>query len=123
MATSLPSIPHLQKTEKSQQLIVNGKPFLVLGAELQNSSMTSAEYMHTIWQKLVDTNINTVLGCVTWEDIEPIEGKFEFTELDKVIQGARSHGLHLILLWFGSFKNGTTLSDLEMKNSRTDHNS
>jgi GH35 family endo-1,4-beta-xylanase len=123
MATSLPSIPHLQKTEKSQQLIVNGKPFLVLGAELQNSSMTSAEYMHTIWQKLVDTNINTVLGCVTWEDIEPIEGKFEFTELDKVIQGARSHGLHLILLWFGSFKNGTTLSDLEMKSSCTDHNS
>ena len=100
------SIPHFEKIEKSQQLIVNGKPFLMLGAELQNSSMTSAAYMNTVWQKLVDTNINTVLGCVTWEDIEPVEGNFEFSELDQVIEGARAHGLHLVLLWFGSFKNG-----------------
>jgi hypothetical protein len=104
--SSFKSTPHLEKIEKSQQLIVNGKPFLMLGAELQNSSMTSAAYMDTVWQKLVDTNINTVLGCVTWEDIEPVEGKFDFSELDQVIKGARTHGLHLVLLWFGSFKNG-----------------
>ena len=104
--SSSKSIPHFEKIEKSQQLIVNGKPFLMLGAELQNSSMTSAAYMNTVWQKLVDTNINTVLGCVAWEDIEPIEGTFNFSELDQVILGAREHGLHLVLLWFGSFKNG-----------------
>ena len=62
--------------------------------------------MNTVWQKLVDTNINTVLGCVTWEDIESTEGTFDFSELDRVIEGARAHGLHLVLLWFGSFKNG-----------------
>ncbi|KAN0095976.1 glycoside hydrolase family 35 protein [Hyaloscypha variabilis] len=106
MASETKSIPHLEKTANSQQLIVNGKPFLILGAELQNSSMTSAAYMDTVWQKLVDTNINTVLGCVTWEDIEATEGHFDFSELDKVILGARKHGLHLVLLWFGSFKNG-----------------
>lgn len=106
MASISKTMPHLQTIEKSQQLIVNGKPFLMLGAELQNSSMTSSAYMDTVWQKLVDTNINTVLGCVTWEDIEPIEGSFDFTELDKVIESARAHGLHLVLLWFGSFKNG-----------------
>jgi beta-galactosidase GanA len=100
------TIPHLRKTAKSQQLIVGGKPFLILGAELQNSSMTCAAYMDTVWQKLADGNINTILGCVTWEDIEPTEGVFDFTELDKVINGARAHGLRLILLWFGSFKNG-----------------
>lgn len=100
------SIPHLERIEKSQQLIVNGKPFLILGAELQNSSMTSAEYMDTVWHKLDKMNVNTVLGCVTWEDIEPVEGEFDFSELDKIIQGARRYGLHLILLWFGSFKNG-----------------
>ncbi|PVH88085.1 glycoside hydrolase family 35 protein [Cadophora sp. DSE1049] len=100
------SIPHLEKIERSQQLIVNGKPFLMLGAELQNSSMTSVAYMNTVWQKLVDMNINTVLGCVTWEDIEPDEGKFDFSVLEGVIEGARAHGLHLVLLWFGSFKNG-----------------
>lgn len=100
------SIPRLEKIEKSQQLIVNGKPFLILGAELQNSSMTSAAYMDTVWQKLADAHINTILGCVTWEDIEPEEGKFDFSELDKVVEGARKYGLHLIILWFGSFKNG-----------------
>jgi len=51
-------------------------------------------------------NINTVLGCVTWEDIEPDEGNFDFAVLDGVIERARAHGLHLVLLWFGSFKNG-----------------
>ena len=107
MASETRSIPHLEKIANSQQLIVNGKPFLILGAELQNSSMTSASYMDTAWQKLVDTNINTVLGCVTWEDTEATEGHFDFTEVDKVILGARKHGLRLVLLWFGSFKNGT----------------
>ncbi|CZR65072.1 probable beta-galactosidase [Phialocephala subalpina] len=99
-------IPHLPKTETSQQLIVDGKPFLMLGGELQNSSMTSAAFMETVWAWLVDTNVNTVLGCVTWEQIEAVEGTFCFDELDKVIQGARRHGLRLVLLWFGSFKNG-----------------
>ena len=106
MTISPSRIPHLEKTANSQQLIVNGKPYLMLAAELQNSSLTSSEYMDTAWQKLVDTNVNTVLGCVTWEQIEPKEGDFDFSELDKVILGARRHGLHLVLLWFGSFKNG-----------------
>jgi beta-galactosidase GanA len=99
-------IPHLVATETSKQLVVQGKPFLMRAGELQNSSLTSAEYMDTVWQNMVDTNVNTLLGCVTWEMIEPVQGHFDFEELDKVILGARSHGLHLVLLWFGSFKNG-----------------
>ncbi|KAJ5281198.1 hypothetical protein N7478_006570 [Penicillium angulare] len=104
--TISPKIPHLRQAGNTKQLVVNGRPFLSLAAELQNSSMTSAEFMRPIWQKLVDTNINTVLGCVTWEDIEPVENQFDFTQLDQVILDARKHGLHLVLLWFGSFKNG-----------------
>jgi beta-galactosidase GanA len=68
--------------------------------------MSSAEYMSEIWPKMVATNVNTLLGCVPWEMVEPEEGKFDFSELDKVILGAREHGLHLILLWFGTWKNG-----------------
>jgi hypothetical protein len=98
--------PYLKETPNSKQLIVDGKPFLMLAGELQNSSLTSAEYMRTVWQKLLDTNINTVLGCVTWELIEPVEGKFDFAELDQVILDARSYHMRLVLLWFGSFKNG-----------------
>lgn len=99
-------IPHLRKTPRSAQLIVKGKPFLMLSAELHNSSLSSAKFMEdAVWQNMKDTSINTLLGSVTWETIEPEEGKFDFTELDKVILGAREHDMHLVLLWFGSFKN------------------
>ncbi|KAI4668933.1 uncharacterized protein J4E79_000975 [Alternaria viburni] len=104
--TSNSTIPHLRQHENTKQLIVDGKPYLMLGGELQNSSLSSAEYMSEIWPKMVATNVNTLLGSVSWEMVEPEEGKFDFEELDKVILGAREHGLHLILLWFGSFKNG-----------------
>ncbi|KAH8640973.1 hypothetical protein IG631_03914 [Alternaria alternata] len=100
------SIPHLRQCGNTKQLILHGKPYLMLGGELQNSSLSSAEYMSEIWPKMVATNVNTLLGSVSWEMIEPEEGKFDFKELDKVILDARKHGLHLILLWFGSFKNG-----------------
>lgn len=103
-------IPHLRPTPTSKQLVVNGQPFLVLGAELQNSSLTSASYMRDVWPALKAANINTALGCVTWEQIEPVEGHFDFKELDKCIEGAREHDLRLILLWFGSFKNGLCLT-------------
>ncbi|KAG8163079.1 hypothetical protein KVR01_007557 [Diaporthe batatas] len=99
-------IPHLAENGHSSQLIVNGKPFLIRGGELQNSSLTSVEYMEPVWQKMKDTNINTLLGCVTWEMIEPEEGAFDFSILDNVILAARKHSMHLVLLWFGSFKNG-----------------
>lgn len=75
-------------------------------AELQNSSLSSADHMRNVWPKLVNAHVNTVLGAVTWEQIEPTEGVFKFDELDKIITDARLHGLHLVLLWFGSFKNG-----------------
>ncbi|KAK0106208.1 hypothetical protein ONS96_003851 [Cadophora gregata f. sp. sojae] len=100
-----PSIPHLRKTKNSSQLIVNGKPFLMLAGELHNSSLSSANFMSTVWQNMKDANINTLLGSVTWEMIEPVEGQFDFSELDKVILGAREYNMHLVLLWFGSFKN------------------
>jgi Domain of unknown function (DUF5597)/Beta-galactosidase len=99
------TIPHLRRTKTSSQLIVKGQPFLMLAGELHNSSLSSAAYMSTVWPTMRAMNVNTLLGAVTWEMIEPVEGKFDFSELDKVILGARREGLHLVLLWFGSFKN------------------
>ncbi|KAG7416721.1 hypothetical protein Forpi1262_v016771 [Fusarium oxysporum f. sp. raphani] len=101
-------IPHLKPTANSAQLIVRGQPFLMLPAELQNSSLSSAEYMSSVWHNLKASNFNTILGSVSWESIEPDEGKFDFSELDKVILDARQHELHLVLLWFGSYKNGVS---------------
>ncbi|KAH7359957.1 beta-galactosidase [Pyrenochaeta sp. MPI-SDFR-AT-0127] len=100
------SIPHLRRLPGGYQLIVHGKPFLMLPAELHNSSFSSPEFMQDVWPRLRDSNINTVLASVSWQDIEPEEGSFDFARLDQAILDARRNGLHLVLLWFGAFKNG-----------------
>ena len=100
------TIPHLEKQGTATQLVVDGKPFLALAAELHNSSASSLEYMKPLWPKLVAAHLNTVLATVSWELIEPQEGKFDFSLVDGLLQEARANDLHLVLLWFGSWKNG-----------------
>ena len=99
------NIPHLEKHGKVTQLVVDGKPFLILGGELNNSSSSSVEYMEPVWSKLTALHLNTVLAPVAWETIEPQEGKFDFSVVDGLITAAHQHDLHLVVLWFGSWKN------------------
>jgi beta-galactosidase GanA len=105
VGTPQPAIPHLRKQGTANQLVVGGKPFLVLGGELGNSTSSSLEYMRPIWQKLVSLNLNTVLAPVYWELIEPDAGRFDFTLVDGLLQESRKHQLRLVLLWFASWKN------------------
>lgn len=98
-------LPHLRQQGDATQLIVDGKPFIIRGGELGNSSFTSKEYMAPIWPKLQAMHLNTVLAPVYWELIEPTEGKFDFALLDELIGEARKAELKLVLLWFGSWKN------------------
>jgi beta-galactosidase GanA len=97
--------PHLQKKGYTSQLYVSGKPFIILGGELGNSSATSMENMEPFWPTIKGMNLNTVLAPVYWELIEKEEGKFDFTLIDDLILRARKENLKLILLWFGSWKN------------------
>ncbi|HEY0306766.1 MAG TPA: DUF5597 domain-containing protein [Acidobacteriaceae bacterium] len=98
-------IPHLEKRGNATRLIVDGKPFLVLGGELHNSSSSSVEYMKPIWPQLAAMHLNTVLMPVAWETIEAEEGKFDFKCVDGLLEGARQNNLKLVVLWFGSWKN------------------
>ncbi len=100
------NIPRLEKHGTATQLIVDGKPYLALAAELNNSSASSLDYMRPLWPRITATNINTVLATVCWELIEPEEGKFDFSLADALIGDARRHNLRLVILWFGSWKNG-----------------
>src|ERR1019366_1978011 len=75
-------IPHLRKQGTATQLIVDGQPFLAAA------------------------KLNTVLAGVYWAQVEPQEGKFDFSVPDGLVREARSHNLRLVLLWFGSWKNG-----------------
>jgi beta-galactosidase GanA len=99
------ALPHLRKQGTATQLVVDGRPFLVRGGELGNSSSSSLEYMRPVWPKLAALKLNTVVIPVYWELIEPAEGKFDFQLVDGLLQAARQHGLKLVPLWFATWKN------------------
>ena len=98
----------MQKHGTATQLIVDGKPFLARAGELSNNAATSVEYMQPIWPNFVEAKLNTVLAGVSWAQVEPQDGKFDFSVLDGIVRDARSHNLRLVLLWFASYKNGSS---------------
>jgi len=77
----------------------------VRGGELENSTASSLPYLNTLWPKFVAMHFNTLIAPVYWQLIEPQEGHFDFTTVDGLIRGARANHMHLVLLWFGSWKN------------------
>jgi len=60
----------------------------MLAAEIHNSSSSSLDYMRPIWPRLAAIPLNTVLTPLSWELIEPEEGKFDFTLIDGLIEDA-----------------------------------
>ena len=98
-------MPRLEKKDGRFALIVEGKPFLMLGAQINNSSSWASE-LPKVWPALEDMHVNTVEAPVYWEAMEPEPGKFDFANVDLLVNGAREHHLHLVLLWFGTWKNG-----------------
>lgn len=98
-------MPRLIKSGGEAQLQVNGKPFIILGGELGNSSASANAYMQKVWPRLEAMQLNTVLVPVYWELLEPEEGKFDFALVDSLILNARKHHLKVVPLWFGTWKN------------------
>src|SRR5436190_16492844 len=96
--------PRLEKRASAIQLVVDGKPFLILGAELHNSSSSSLDYMAPIWPKLAALPLNTVLTPLSWELVEPEEGRFDFALLDGLLTQAREHHLRVVFLWLAAWK-------------------
>ena len=98
-------IPRLYRQGKFVQLLVDNKPYLILGGELGNSSASDAAYLNKIWPKLKQMNLNTVIAPVYWELMEPKEGQFDFKLVDELVKGARLNHMKIVVLWFGSWKN------------------
>jgi hypothetical protein len=98
--------PHLEKRGAATQLIVDGKPFLMLSGELHNSSSSSLEYMKPIWAKLGALGLNTVVTPLSWELIEPREGTYDFTLVDGLLDQARQAHQRIVFLWLATWKNG-----------------
>ena len=102
-----PAVPHLEKRGQATQLMVDGKPFLVLGGELSNTVSSDTDRMKVVWPLLAGkVHMNTVLTGVSWDWIEPEEGKYDFRLVDQLVESARQNNVRIVWLWFASWKNG-----------------
>jgi hypothetical protein len=99
------AIPAIEKSNGHYHLLVDGKPYFVLGAQVHNSSGWPSS-LEQAWPVLAAMHCNTISVPVYWEAIEPSEGTFDFSTVDSIVQGARAHNLHVLLSWFGTWKNG-----------------
>jgi beta-galactosidase GanA len=99
------SIPHLRRQGTATQLVVDGKPFLMRGGELGNSSASTAASLEPFWPRFAELKLNTLLVPVSWDLLEPAEGRFDFSLLDQLVARAGQGRMRLVLLWFGSWKN------------------
>ena len=104
-ADSVP-MPRIVQSHGRYELTVGGRPYLVLGAQVNNSSNYPA-MLPKVWPALAEVHANTVVMPIAWEQIEPKEGAFDFSFLDVFLAQAREHGLHAVLLWFGTWKNSS----------------
>src|ERR1035437_5220977 len=103
----VPAIPHLEKRGQATQLIVDGKPFLVLGGELSNTVSSDTERMKVVWPLLYGKiHMNTIVTGVSWDWIGPARGKYDLRRVDQLIESARQNNVHIVWIWFGSWKNG-----------------
>jgi len=97
-------LPRIVSQNGHYALIVDGAPYLMLGAQVNNSSNYPA-MLPEVWPVIDRLGGNTVEVPIAWEQIEPVEGRFDFSFLDILLSQTRAHDRHLVLLWFGTWKN------------------
>ncbi|MBN1973293.1 MAG: beta-galactosidase [Sedimentisphaerales bacterium] len=100
------AIPHMEKRDGMTKLIVDGRPFICVAGEVANTSSTDVKSMQLTIPRLAKANLNTILTVISWDLIEPEEGKYDFSMIDYQIEAARASNVRLIFLWMASWKNG-----------------
>ncbi|HKE95100.1 MAG TPA: DUF5597 domain-containing protein [Povalibacter sp.] len=103
MATAA-ELPRVVEKNGRHALLVDGEPWLVLGAQVNNSSAWPAA-LPKVWPAIEQLQANTVVVPIAWEQIEAEEGRFDFSFLDTLLQQASERHVRLGLLWFGTWKN------------------
>ncbi|MGB6975735.1 MAG: DUF5597 domain-containing protein [Terracidiphilus sp.] len=99
-------IPRLVQQDGRYALLVDGAPYLMLGAQSNNSSDWPAT-LPQVWPAIEYLHANTLETPIYWEQFEPRPGHFDDSEIDLLLSQARQHHVHLVLLWFGTWKNGS----------------
>ncbi len=93
------------QSDGHRTLMVDGRPYFVLAAQLHNSSAWPMVLDHA-WDEALKMAPNTIEAPVYWEQFEPSPGQFDTRNVDALIAKARATDTRLILLWFGTWKNG-----------------
>jgi hypothetical protein len=104
-ATQRP-IPRLDRAEGRFRLLVDGEPFLILGAQAHNSSASDPAALARFFEGVQALGANAAEAPVYWELLEPEPGRYDFRLVDELVAGARRAGVRLVVLWFASWKNG-----------------
>lgn len=113
-------MPQLVQKNGKFALMVDGAPYLLLGGQANNSSNYPA-MLPQVWPAIKDMKANTLVMPISWEQIEPVEGKFDFSFVDILVKQARQNKVRLGLLWFGTWKNtgpGYTPAWVKLDNQR-----
>ena len=100
-------LPHFATQDGRHALIVDGEPFLILGAQCHNSSAWPA-LLPKVWPAIESLHANTLEIPVYWEQFEPDPGRYDTSIIDTIIQQARERDVRIVLLWFGTWKNGSS---------------
>ena len=95
----------LERKGNTAHIVANGKPMLIIGGELGNSSASTLEDIRKHFSHVQKLGLNTVLTPVSWELIEPEEGHFDMSSVENILTEARKNELKVVVLWFGVWKN------------------
>jgi beta-galactosidase GanA len=93
-------------TEITRPFTLKGRPFYPIGGQTRNSSGYNPQEWETALRALRLMHGNTLEIPVYWEQVEPEEGVYHFSHLEELLRDAESHDIRLVLLWFGTWKNG-----------------
>ena len=100
------NMPKIVSNNGRHALMVDGKPFLILGGQAHNSSAWPG-MLPQVWSAVDKLHANTLEVPIYWENIEPEQGRFNFSLIDTLLSQARQHNKKLVLLWFATWKNGS----------------
>ena len=98
------AMPRIVQKDGRYALLVDGAPFLMLGAQVNNSSAWPA-VLPEVWPAIKAIHANTVEMPVYWEQLEPKPGAFDYSVVDTLVSQSRQNGVRLVLLWFATWKN------------------
>jgi hypothetical protein len=98
------TMPQIVTKDGRHALLVDGRPFFMLGGQAHNSSAWPG-MMPGVWSAVKVAHANTLEVPIYWEQIEPQPGKFDFSLVDTLLKQGREHKVRLVLLWFATWKN------------------